>query len=491
MPPRLLILAGLLVLATATAGMLLGAEPFATWYYLFAWYSSLLIIDSVVALRSGRFVLLGRPAYVATLLGWSAVFWLFFELLNFRLRNWYYVFVPEDVLSGTLGVILSFATVLPAVFVAEGLLASFGVARESRWPALRVTPRLLLGTRMAGVLALILPLLWPRIFFPLVWGTVTLLLEPSNYRRDPRRSLLGDLERGHPGRLLRLLLGGALVGLLWELFNIGARGKWIYTVPGLEELKLFEMPVLGFLGFPPFALECFAFWQALLLAGLAAPREGRARPAPGWARGIAGGAVLSFVLGVLAGMERHTISSYTPRLQDLPGVPAAALQRAGYDVFSLAEAQPAELAAAVGAVALKPGVGGGGDGGTGSPGHGTSDAGASARGAGAVGAGGSPDGRAPVGCEEITAAEEWVETARLVALRGIGAENTRLLVASGIRSVADLASADPARLIERLERSAGREVVPARVRVWVRAARRALAAGGVGRAGPDGSGTTC
>ena len=33
--------------------------------------------------------------------------------------------------------------------------------------------------------------------------------------------------------------------------------------PGWESLKLFEMPILGFFGFPPFAVECFVLVQFL------------------------------------------------------------------------------------------------------------------------------------------------------------------------------------------------------------------------------------
>jgi hypothetical protein len=43
-------------------------------------------------------------------------------------------------------------------------------------------------------------------------------------------------------------------------------------VPYLGDVKLFEMPVLGYLGFPPFALECYAVYHWLRGAlGPAAP----------------------------------------------------------------------------------------------------------------------------------------------------------------------------------------------------------------------------
>ena len=52
-----------------------------------------------------------------------------------------------------------------------------------------------------------------------------------------------------------------MCGVLWEFWNYWAATKWTYTVPYLGDLKIFEMPVLGYLGFPPFALECYAMWH--------------------------------------------------------------------------------------------------------------------------------------------------------------------------------------------------------------------------------------
>jgi hypothetical protein len=56
---------------------------------------------------------------------------------------------------------------------------------------------------------------------------------------------------------------GLCCGLLWEFWNYWALTKWTYTVPYAGEFKLFEMPVLGYLGFPPFALEAFAMYNFL------------------------------------------------------------------------------------------------------------------------------------------------------------------------------------------------------------------------------------
>jgi hypothetical protein len=127
----------------------------------------------------------------------------------------------------------------------------------------------------AGVVCLIVPLLLPSAvaayLFALVWLGFVFLLEPITDRLGGE-TILRDLTMGQPARLYRLLLAGAVCGLLWEFWNYWAIGKWIYTVPAPLDFgpKIFEMPLLGFLGFPPFAVECFAF-QSFLLAVLRRP----------------------------------------------------------------------------------------------------------------------------------------------------------------------------------------------------------------------------
>ena len=69
-----------------------------------------------------------------------------------------------------------------------------------------------------------------------------------------------NLHERHYGRLINLLAAGLVCGLIWEFWNYWAGTKWKYNVPIFPELRLFEMPIAGFGGFPPFALECFAMY---------------------------------------------------------------------------------------------------------------------------------------------------------------------------------------------------------------------------------------
>ncbi|MCH2662089.1 hypothetical protein MK163_16730, partial [bacterium] len=100
---------------------------------------------------------------------------------------------------------------------------------------MRFSPRGLYLLQALGVLSLVLPLVWPVYFFPLVWGATILLAAPHNYRLG-LAGYLRQLERGDYGQTLRLLLAGLIAGLFWEFFNFWARAKWIYTVPFFDEL---------------------------------------------------------------------------------------------------------------------------------------------------------------------------------------------------------------------------------------------------------------
>jgi len=167
---------------------------------------------------------------------------------------------------------------------------------------------------------LVLPLVRPDFFFPRVWGALIFLLEPICARAEGP-SLVQDAENGDWTTLVRLLFAGLLCGGYWELCNFWSLEKWIYTVPFFSQGKLFEMPYLGFLGFPPFCVQCFVMTNAVFLV-----RGGRhwnpdmpQGPTIGSTRRLAYSVMiaLGFFLSEFAyvKMERHTIDSRSEPLQ--------------------------------------------------------------------------------------------------------------------------------------------------------------------------------
>ena len=65
------------------------------------------------------------------------------------------------------------------------------------------------------------------------------------------------MREGRRDRLINLILSGFLCGVLWEVWNYWSRAKWHYTVPIMENLKIFEMPVPGYFGFPAVRARMF------------------------------------------------------------------------------------------------------------------------------------------------------------------------------------------------------------------------------------------
>jgi hypothetical protein len=231
-------------------------DPLTTHFYSFIWWPYILFVDGLIYYRRGTSLIMNRPREFFLLIPWSVVIWVIFEAFNLVLRNWYYIGVPKEIFARWPGYFVAYGTVLPAIFETRELLDTWQVFGKGRIRKFQVTAPWYAGFIFLGLTMLLLPLIWPLYAFPLVWGGFVFLLEPWNHRLG-RPSLLKDLERGTLVNFYRLLLSGLICGGLWEFWNFWAKAKWIYSVPWVGEVKLFEMPILGFLGFPPFAVECY------------------------------------------------------------------------------------------------------------------------------------------------------------------------------------------------------------------------------------------
>jgi hypothetical protein len=261
---RLTGLLGAGVFALAVWGLRRDVEPFATWFFSFAWWSYILLADAAVFARQGKSLLMNRLSELPKLALASVTCWLIFELINFSLGNWHYQGVPQSTFWRWLGYAVAFATVLPGIFQTRDLLAAFGVWACVRSPAREPGTAWMPPATIAGLVMLLLPFLWPRYFFPLPWVAFIFLLDPFCYLGGGR-SLWADWCRGDRREVYLLLLAGLICGFFWESWNYWAKAKWIYTLPFFNVGRIFEMPVLGYLGFPPFAVECAVMYNFLTL----------------------------------------------------------------------------------------------------------------------------------------------------------------------------------------------------------------------------------
>jgi hypothetical protein len=281
---------GLATLVAAEWLMFRGAEPVATYFTPMAWTAYILLADAAVFAIRGRSRLRDEPREFARVALLSIPLWLLFEAYNLRLENWTYVGLPDNWLARWFGYAWSFATITPAIFVTADLVESFDWFTPARAPAtaegfaaagkpVKFSPRARFHFVVVGALMLLVPLVLPKpaaayLFAP-VWLGFVFLLDPINFRLG-QPSLLGDLEAGRRARLYALLVSGWVCGWLWEFWNYWARAKWLYIFPMFQDWKIFEMPVPGYLGFLPFALECFTMYvfAAWALARVAKRRRG-------------------------------------------------------------------------------------------------------------------------------------------------------------------------------------------------------------------------
>jgi hypothetical protein len=415
-------------------------DPFYSAFYCFAWWSYILIIDAVIYRLKGNSLILTRTKEFFLMIPWSLFIWLIFEAANLSLENWYYINLPDSTVERWLGYAIAYGTVLPGLFETTELLETLGLFKHSRIRKTVFTGEGHFILSLLGMLWLLSSVNIPEYFFPFIWVGFILLLDPISYRFGGR-SLLKDMEEGNPRKVYLLLTAGLICGLLWEFWNFWAFSKWIYTVPFFEKAKGFEMPLLGFLGFPPFAVQAYVMYNTVSLfrhkrgweeTQYQHDLQKRTRPLTSALTTIF---IISFCVLIFRAIDLKTVDSYESDLKDaywiepgyremLPKVGIANLE----DLISKTRQKNEREELAL---------------------------------------------RLLVPKEDLN---RWVENAKLAQLNGLGIENLRLLEEVGIHSVTVLAGEDPDRLYEKMLHF--RQIKPnlrkAKIRNWIREAQKQL-----------------
>ena len=429
---------GILLLAFSEIFLVKKVEPFYGWFYCFAWWSYIFVVDGIIYWSKGNSLIVNRRKEFLLMIPWSVLIWLIFEAANLALGNWYYINLPCSIIERWLGYAIAYGTVLPGLFETTELLESLGLFKGLRTRRITFSHRTHILFVLFGFLSLLFSILIPRFIFPFIWVGFIFLFEPINYRWGGG-SLLRDLEEGNPRNIYLLLIAGLICGLLWEFWNFWALSKWIYTVPYFEEIKGFEMPFPGFLGFPPFTLEAYVLYNFISLF----------RFKRGWKEStynlhpeqltrkltsiLTAILMVSFVVLIFQAIDHKTVDSYYPRLKEaywidphhraeLPKVGIASLEDLVQKTREKTERDELAL-------------------------------------------------RLLVPKEEFI---PWIEKAHLALLKGLGIENLRLLEEAGISSVSALAIEDAEKLHERMTQTFRGGKIPnlSKIRIWIKEAKK-------------------
>jgi len=151
-----------------------------------------------------------------------------------------------------------------AVFGTAELVGTFKwINNFKKRKALSPTKATLNKFFLTGFTMLALVIILPEYFYYFEWAAVYFILEPINYKLK-NRTLFDYTINGNWSPIVALATGTLICGFFWEMWNYFSYPKWIYDTPMVNFLHVFEMPLLGYIGYVPFSLELFAIYNFII-----------------------------------------------------------------------------------------------------------------------------------------------------------------------------------------------------------------------------------
>jgi hypothetical protein len=238
-----------------------------TWFNLFQpftftplWVSYIISMNALTFRRQGHCLLLDHPLTLLGLFPVSAAFWWIFEYLNRFVGNWVYTGVEFGPLEYFLLASLSFSTVLPAFASTREWVASFPALEPFRNFLRLGMPqpyRFALLTLSAAGTGLLLLGIHPEYLFPLLWiSPLLILVSLQALMREAH--VFSPLAHGDWHGVITSAVAALVCGFFWEMWNYYSLARWVYQIPFVQHLHLFEMPLLGYAGYLPFGVQCAA-----------------------------------------------------------------------------------------------------------------------------------------------------------------------------------------------------------------------------------------
>ena len=234
-------------------------------YFTFSgiWYCYIVIASAWHYRIAGWTPLTNNPLRFFLLFPLSAIFWWCFELINRIVENWAYTGIDEISSLGYLAFAsLSFSTVLPAMLITKLVIEEYLAPPAPQGLNETLPDWLWLTTVLFGLTSLFLLAQYPTELYPFVWIAPALVV-PALQRLAGQHCIYSDWSRAGVQQLLLWALAGLVCGFFWEMWNSLSAAKWTYSVSYVSAFHIFEMPLLGYLGYIPFGFLCGALLQSV------------------------------------------------------------------------------------------------------------------------------------------------------------------------------------------------------------------------------------
>lgn len=253
---------GLALIIFAQINFVLVIKPLAYWYIPIVWWGFILVVDGITNKISGKSMISTYPKEFVFLVALSVPFWSIFEVYNIFTHSWYYVHYFWYVH------LFDFMIIMPAFMETFSLVGVLGFGK--RFDNKKITTKVKKRNEkyqisiikllvVVGFFAAILPIIIPKSSYPFEWFGLFLFIDPLNYLTG-RPSIIKIVSTGRRGILIQSALAGLITGFFMEFWNYQAYPKWYYAFTATG-LKLFEMPLQGFLGYIPFMMVVFLFFS--------------------------------------------------------------------------------------------------------------------------------------------------------------------------------------------------------------------------------------
>ncbi len=249
------------------------------------WWGFIFVLDGFVYKRNnGKSLIATKPNTMKLLAVASAFSWFVFEFLNFFvLTNWYYpngdIMNNKSIFSNFGNIawqLLSYTTVLPAIFEWYFLLKTFKFMRERYLNG----PKVVFSRSMEwiflvlGLALMILMGYFPHELFWVLWVSLIPALIPAMTISKRWTPLLPIANKGDWSYLNLIAIATLINGFFWELWNFGSEwfhnyaptnpNYWKYSVPYVDVIHIFsEMPLMGYCGYLLFGVVCWVLWLAV------------------------------------------------------------------------------------------------------------------------------------------------------------------------------------------------------------------------------------